>query len=177
MKTNTIILSVALLLSAGLHAWSSEQDRDVAYVRSRDVVHGYFGMKEAMALYQEAAQIQQLKVDSMRSALQHMMTEYAQLDQREDLEKKALEGRINRHRLALDDMENTLQREMGAEESELIKGVLAQVNEHTQKFARKKGYRIVLGTTDDGSLMYGDDALDVTQELIDFMNESHGGKL
>ncbi|MBL7953981.1 MAG: OmpH family outer membrane protein [Flavobacteriales bacterium] len=177
MKANTIILSAALVISASLHAWRIGRDQDVAYVRSRDVVHGYFGMKEAMAIYEEAAQVEQLQIDSMRSALESAVAEYAQMDQRDRSRRSALEERIARQRNALDRMQRGSNESMGMEESELIKGVLAQVNEHTREFAKERGYRIVLGTTDDGSLMYGEEGLDVTEELIEYMNEAHGGKL
>lgn len=177
MKANTIILSLALVISAGLHAWGLRPERKVAYIRSRDVVYGYFGMKEAMGSLEEVRRLKQYRLDSLRNVFEQEVSRAAD----ESTRNSPLERTLNDQRIAakhglLKRQEQEHANSIATEEAALLKGVLAQVNTHARTFAEMNGYQIVLGTTDAGSLMYGEEGLDVTDELIGFMNEAQTGQ-
>lgn len=51
-----------------------------------------------------------------------------------------------------------------------------QINEYTMEFGKEKGYDIVFGANGDGSLMYAEDGIDITNEIILFINKKYRGE-
>lgn len=56
------------------------------------------------------------------------------------------------------------------------RGVLNQLNETIRIYAEEHDLDLVLGVTDDGSILYGSKALDITDDLIKLLNSTYGSK-
>jgi len=55
--------------------------------------------------------------------------------------------------------------------------ILTQLNQYVKDYSKENGYEYVFGNGGDGSLMYGDDAHNLTKEIIDYVNKKYkGGK-
>jgi len=44
---------------------------------------------------------------------------------------------------------------------------------HLEQYGKDNGYDLLLGTTDGGNVLYGTPALDITQEVLDALNETY----
>jgi outer membrane protein len=176
MKTRWPFIVIALLLlgNIALGLWSLKRTPRIAYVRSQELVYGYFGMKEAMNSFQLEQEGWKANMDTLATDLRRNMaalndpgsggpdrtqSETAVRKQRDDLARYA------------DAMEKKLQQK----EQEMLASVLGQVNSFIEQYAAEKGYDMVLGTTDEGSLLYGDGAMDITEEVLTALNEEHQG--
>jgi outer membrane protein len=60
-----------------------------------------------------------------------------------------------------------------SEEAKLAEGVLNQINGFVETYARDRGYTLVLGTTQTGSLLYASDAVDITEEVLQGLNQAY----
>ena len=61
------------------------------------------------------------------------------------------------------------------EEDKMLGAVLNQVNSLVEAYGKEKDYDIIFGTTLSGNLLYGNDAVDITEELIVEINKSYEG--
>jgi len=50
------------------------------------------------------------------------------------------------------------------------------INAHLLEFGKDKGYAYVLGASGNGNVMYADDAFNVTQEAIEYINKKYEGE-
>jgi len=48
-----------------------------------------------------------------------------------------------------------------------------RLNEYIEAYAKEKGYEIVLGSGGEGNVMYVKEGLDITEDLITFINKSY----
>lgn len=48
-----------------------------------------------------------------------------------------------------------------------------RINAYMKEFGKENGYRIVFGATGDGTIMYAEDALNVTEEAVEFINSRY----
>lgn len=66
------------------------------------------------------------------------------------------------------------------DEANLIKNydekIIKQMNSYVKMFGKERKYAVLYGATSDGSIMYADSALDVTPEVIRYINEKYKGK-
>jgi len=176
MKTTAYILASLLTLSICYNLWRELNSTRLAYVRSNDLIYGYFGMKEAMENYALSQKKFTANIDTLSSTLEATIKQARKLDiekQREEL--LALERTIKQQQYDIDRLRADATQAITAEEQKLLKGVLAQVNAFVERYAKEHAYDVVLGTTDAGSLMYGGSELDITQEVLTALNEDHEG--
>ena len=61
------------------------------------------------------------------------------------------------------------------EEEKLLKGVLNQVNAFVEEYAAEEGFDLVLGTTLSGSILYGTTGIDITEQVLQAMNQQYSG--
>ena len=53
--------------------------------------------------------------------------------------------------------------------------VWTQLNEYIKAYGEEEGYRYIFGATGDGSLMYAEDAVNITEEVSSYVNEHYNG--
>lgn len=54
--------------------------------------------------------------------------------------------------------------------------VYTRLNEYIKEYGKKKGYGIIIGSNGQGNVMYMDDAKDVTEDLIKFINHKYSNE-
>lgn len=178
LKTNIALVAGLLSLAVSLTLFLESQSQDgIAYVRSSELVYGYIGMKEAHNRYKEKAEIWQANVDTLQHDYQISMKRYTnQIASLSEAERK--EGQ----RILMLQQENLLNyskaiNQKAKEEDEKITGaVLNQINSFVEEYGREHGYEVILGTTSAGNLLYGDEAIDITEEVLADLNRIYTGE-
>mgnify|MGYP001550628579 CR=1 FL=1 len=55
--------------------------------------------------------------------------------------------------------------------------ILNQLNQYVKDFGKENNYKIILGAEGNGSLMFGNEANDLTAEILIYINEKYKGKV
>ena len=55
----------------------------------------------------------------------------------------------------------------------MTQGVLSQINSLAQQYGKEHGFDLILSTTQSGSILYGDDAIDLTKDLLATLNRNY----
>ncbi|MBL8001164.1 MAG: OmpH family outer membrane protein [Flavobacteriales bacterium] len=173
-KRLLILLAVLLGVHLAWSVWSWSRTPRIAYVRSEELVYGYFGMKEAVDAFQAEQQGWRSNLDSLTADLRRTMAKAAALRNEgradEELERVAMKQQQELQRYA-----KAMEAKAQDEEREQLQAVLGQINTFVGAYAAQHGYNMVLGTTDEGNVLYGEGALDITEELLTALNEHHQG--
>ncbi|MBI4646903.1 MAG: OmpH family outer membrane protein [Bacteroidia bacterium] len=61
------------------------------------------------------------------------------------------------------------------EENKMLEGVLNQINSFSEEYGKTNGYDLVFGTTLSGSILYGCPARDITDEILEALNNRYKG--
>lgn len=171
----SIVIGVAaltLIFCLGLRT----NDLNIVYVRSGDLVNNYKGMVEARERFQSSRDEKQSNIDSQAELLKQDLDTY-------DQERPGLsDGERTKREMEFDQRHRALKQyvqEVGQmtndEEDEMLEGVLNQVNSFVEDYAKERGYDLVLGTTRSGSIVYGIEAIDVTEEVLEALNAHYDG--
>jgi len=54
--------------------------------------------------------------------------------------------------------------------------ILTQMNTYIQLYGKDKGYTIILGANGQGSLLYAEEGIDITEDIITYINNKYAGK-
>jgi len=149
----------------------------IAYVRSYDLINGYAGTLEARKDFEQKKSAMLANVDSLRIHVDRSVASYRRSPpgltplQRSEKEKElgVLQQQYMQYSEAID-------AKIKEDDEKIMSARLAQVNSYVERYAREEGINIVMGTTLSGSLLYGDEDLDITEQLLRRLNDNFKGK-
>jgi len=178
LKLNIALASGLLSLTlAAISLIDSIGGDKIAYVRSSDLVYGYVGMKTAQNGYQEKAKAWQFNVDKLQKEYQTAANKFsAEFEGLTDAQKDRGRAILARQQEDLMGYSKALQTKANEEDEKITQSVLNQINSFVEEYGDRNGYEIILGTTLSGSLLYGDDAIDITDEVLKALNKTYVGE-
>ena len=61
--------------------------------------------------------------------------------------------------------------------SDFEQQIWTQINAYIKEFGEDHTYQVILGATGQGSLMYAEQTLDITEKMTDFINAKYNGRI
>lgn len=167
--TVTVMVISAIVISI---FYSSQQK--IGYVRSSELVDGYLGMREARNQYQNKSQQWQANVDTLEQDFKKSMHRFQfEMDGLSPTDRHQKEITLKRMRENLFQYTSSVRENAIMEDEKMTQGVLNQINSFVQEYGKRNGFDIVLGTTLSGSLLYGEEQLDITEEVLRELNKAY----
>jgi outer membrane protein len=176
MNNKTLIGSFVLVvgISVGLFIWNRKDAPKIAYVRSSVLVSSYSGMKEARAMYKEKMDKWKANIDTLQKDYQQALSRYnMEASDLGSAQKKERETYLRKQEENLRQYAGTLEQQAAEEDQKMTEGVLNQINTYIKEYGEKNGYDLILGITRDGNIMYGKEAMDITDDVLKGINASY----
>lgn len=178
MKQGFKIIILLISLSAlGLGIFNSLNMAKLAYVNNYRLLEEFDGMIDATRTFEKESQQLQTSVDSISVRLKSRLSIYN--TEREFLTK---EDRIKEEKILMG-LRQTMEEQMQYVEKKLLEneevmtqGVLSQINSFLKTYGAKHNYQLILGSDMEGNILYGEDQVDITDELIEALNQDYHGK-
>ncbi|MBL7840266.1 MAG: OmpH family outer membrane protein [Cyclobacteriaceae bacterium] len=150
--------------------------KKVVYVTSYKLVEGYTGTIEARREFEKKRDAMMGNVDSLKIAFEQARLAYMQSVQKLNAEQRMeKEQRLVQQQTQLAQYSQAVDQKIREEDSEMMQEVLNQINSFVEDYAVSNGYDIVLGTTSSGSLLYGKKSMDITDPLLEALNNYYSG--
>ena len=156
----------------------SEQHENlkIGFVRSQELVYQFEGMTDAMKKFEGEQQEWDDNAETLKKDYQNSVESYnnerANLSESEIAQQESLlQHQYNNVAKYVQQMEASLIES----EAEILEGVLNQVNAFSESFAKEKNLDLLITTAVSGTILYGDEALDYTEELLVSINEQYNG--
>lgn len=170
-----IVNSIASLIITILvvFAYSKWNNPKIGYIKSAIILQDYKEMQDVNEQFNKELKIVQTNLDTLRGR-------YEKLKMAEPLiTEKEKKNWLYRLEVAQGEFEKYNQQaseQMDARKNELSQKVLGKVNDFIQQYGKENKYKLILGTTSEGSILYGEDGDDLTQIILTRLNENYGSK-
>lgn len=157
----------------GLILVSSCQDKmKVGFVENSKLINEYQKKKDIEGKFQKEFDAFNKKVDSIGQSFQAQATAMQEKDpkmvQKSSQDQyQALAQQYQRFQQQFQMEEQQMQRKSQTEIDSLIK----DVRKFVKNYGKEHGYTFILGSNEAGSVMYGEEAHDLTQEVLEALNE------
>jgi outer membrane protein len=160
-----------------MNIFDQTSKKTLAYVRSQDLVYAFDGMKEMQLKFQEKSKMWEADIDTLKSEYQRSLGQYKEVVNQLSAEEKAVrENLLYTQKNNLIQYSERISLQSKEEEDQMLEGVLNQVNSFVEEYGKEHNYSLILGTTLSGSILYGEEGIDITQELITEINNNYHGK-
>jgi len=161
-----------LLICFGYYLYTKKTT--VAYVKTGVIIEKYQGMIDARNKLDRKAQEWGGNLDTLKFNLDKALISYnATKTKLSEKQKAAQELSLNEQKNVLMKYSEELELKAQKEEEQLTRTALNQINSYIEQYAKTKGYDLIVGTTTNGSLLYGAEKLDITEEILKELNKSY----
>lgn len=180
MKDSRIVFgAVVILLSIGgsVIANSYLNRTKIAFVRSQELISKYEGTVEAIAKFNNQKQQWQANVDTLKFDFQRAVNrynqEYATLSASE---RQQQEEGLSQQEKQLKNYAGTINNKIQSTDVEMMEGIVNQINSFVEQYAQSKRLEFIIGVHNDGNIIYANNYLDITEEVLKELNSHYHGE-
>lgn len=161
MRKRILLISILSLLSIAtvLVIYYKKSTTSIAYVDSSKLFTDFKMTKELRLAGEKELKFKNAQLDSLQLLLKTVYDP--------DSRSAIMRSLINQQQLIADYQNN-----FTATNSEKI---WSRIEAYSKDFARKNDYDIIIGSQYKGDILYGEDKLNVTVQLLDFINKKYDG--
>lgn len=171
-----IVMTVIITMLVASVIFLYLDTKKVVYVTSYKLVEGYTGTIEARREFEKKRDAMMANVDSLKIGFERARLAYMQSVQKLNAEQRMeKEQKLVQQQTQLAQYSQAVDQKIREEDNEMMQEVLNQINSFVEDYAVSNGYDIVLGTTSSGSLLYGKKSMDITDPLLEALNNHYSG--
>jgi outer membrane protein len=160
---DVFIVLVSVLVSIVVTYCISSNKEKIGFVRTGILLQKYEGMKTVEIKINEEFKQYKLVFDSLQN--QYKYYSDLKVKDKNDMQRfKEISEQIN-------SFNNKIGKQVQQRRTELTSAVIQDINIKVSRYADKHNFTLIFGSTTDGSLLYGDDDKDITNDLLDEINE------
>lgn len=174
----TAIVSIAVLAScatnSGKKGSSESSSLKIAYYVKDSVASHYTYFKDSQEEIEEMEEKVGAKANALQQEYAKYMNEYQSKLQQGLLSKNGeafYNKKIQGVQLEMTSLEQTEGAELNKKAEKFQKELLEKLDKYGKEFAEKEGYNLILAKEKMGSILYGDESMDITMDFIEFMNK------
>ncbi|MBJ2174134.1 OmpH family outer membrane protein [Aureibaculum sp. A20] len=172
MKNLVIVVIVALGL------FSCQQSVKIAYVDVEEIMKEYKGTKETEATMKVSSDKLKAELDGLIANWQNKAKVYQEGMQKMSANARAeKEQALMQEQQQINQRQQVIQQQVQTEGQESLESLSKEINDFVKTYAEGKGYNFVLGTTgSNGTVMYGEEKADITDDVLVQLNKSYKSK-
>jgi outer membrane protein len=168
---NFVFLFIAFLWMA-----SCTQNK-IAYVDMGSIMKDYDGLK-AFDEEMEAEKDQLRKeIESLIEPYQLKVDEYyKKVDKMSAAEKSSAELALQQEQTAINEQQDKFMQQIEEQRLEGLEAINDEIADYVEEYAKSKGFQMVFGTLGTETVIYGEEKLNITQEVLIELNRLYSEK-
>jgi outer membrane protein len=147
--------------------------KGIAYVNIDSVFANYEMYKDVAGEFEEKMKTSEAKLQSQQSTFQKKVEDFQYNVQRGLItraEAEKQQGSLAQEEQQLLALQNQLQGQLAEEQQVSQRKVLNSITEYLKTMEGSEKYKFILGNTFGGNIMYADEKLDITKEVVEGLN-------
>jgi len=158
-------LVCVLLMGAWLY---QGQEPRTAYIQSYEVYEAFDGRKELQQRFENEVKQEKVQLDSMKLYLE----QFSFSSNKSAEAQQKMQGLWSAYQQKKQKYQERYEERSTYYNDQIWK----QINTYVQEYGKEQGYRYIFGASGNGSLMYGSEGENISQAVIEFINQKYQGK-
>lgn len=160
------VVGAALFFSAGVHAQEPVSIHKIGVVNLGKLFDEYRETKTSEAQLDKLSKEKQTERERIVSEVKTMREELLLLNEQARQERQ---GEIEQKLKQLSEFDQEVRNTLMRKRDESVKGIFDKIEGVVTQYAKQHGYELILS---DRAVLYGIDAADVTDEILNILNKS-----
>jgi outer membrane protein len=173
MPRNTALpVAIIALIVAIATFFIPQSTSELVYVDVNKLLEGYDRTKAERDAFEKKATIMKANIDSLLTEWQNELMNYEK--ERSKMAKKELElkqQQLQYRQQQINNYQEAVQKQIREEEQKMAQTLLNDINDYVSEFGKKSGHRIIFGAQGSGNIMYAEEGVDLTEEILIGINK------
>lgn len=162
---------LVVLIAAGL---TSCNEQKTAYVDTTKVIKEYREMKEVEAEFTSKSDKVKGELDSLAASFQKEVQEYqANMNSMSTAQRQEKEQALMAKQQTIQQQQQMMGNQLRQESDVVIDSIVTKVKEYVKEYGKENDYTYIFGSNESANIMYAKDGLDITEEILEKLNESY----
>ncbi len=168
MKKLIMVLSLGAVLTA------CNTDK-TAYVDTTVLIQEYSEMKEVEADFTARSESLKRELDSAAQTFQQEVMAFREnMATMSEAEQQAAQQELMQKQQMLQQQQQMRSGQLRQEGDVVIDSLITKVKDFVKVYGEENGYKYIFGSNESANIMYAEEGLDITQEILAELNESSG---
>lgn len=164
-KISIVGLSIVIAFVTIISIYAFTKTKKIAYINTNELFNSFKMTREIDKEVKKVEEIKQHVLDSLADGLKRIQSGIVKVDEQR-FSFLTQEFMIKRNQFA---------DEISRMKQSNVEKIWKQINQYTADFGKQENYDIILGANGQGSLMYAEDNVNITKEVIEFINRKYEG--
>jgi len=153
-----------------------QSSSQLVYVDVNKLMDGYERTKVEKSKFEAKATQLRANVDSLMVDWQEEIKLYEK--ERSTMSKKELELKqeiLSTKQQQINNYQQAIQKQIQEEDQKASQTVVNDINDFVKEYGKQNNYKIIFGASGGGSIMYANEASDLTDEVLEGLNKEYKG--
>lgn len=151
-------------------------EQKTAYVDTTKVIQEYKEMKEVEAEFSSKSDSVRKQLDSVARTFQQEVQEYqSQMNSLSDAERQERERELMQKQQMIQQQQQMQSNRLREESTAVMDSLVEKVKDYVKTYGEENDYTYIFGSNESANIMYAEEGLDITEEILEKLNEEYGG--
>lgn len=151
-------------------------EQKTAYVDTTKLVQEYKEMKDVEAEFTSKSDSVRQQLDSVARVFQQEVQAYqSQMNSMSESQRKEKEQELMQKQQMLQQQQQMQSNRLREESTAVMDSLVKKIKDYVKVYGEDNGYTYIFGSNESANIMYAEEGLDITQDILAKLNEEYGG--
>ncbi|MDR2125475.1 MAG: OmpH family outer membrane protein [Prevotellaceae bacterium] len=162
-------------VSNGIPVLKAERG-DIVFVRMDSIVNSFDMYHDLRKIYEEDVTKADTELRTKANVFQKDVNDFREKSEKGLITRSQAEqeqGRLLQRQQRLEEEQNKIRNELAEKEMVLLNQIQNAIMVYVNKYNEEKGYSMIISTSGNSTVLYGNPGLDITSDIIKGINEEY----
>jgi len=151
-------------------------EQKTAYVDTTKIVQEYKEMKDIEAQFTSKSDSVRQQLDSVARVFQQEVQAYqSEMNSMSESQRKEREQELMQKQQMLQQQQQMQSNRLREQSSEVMDSIVTKIKDYVKDYGKENNYTYIFGSNESANIMYAEEGLDITQEILEKLNNEYGG--
>ena len=151
-------------------------EQKTAYVDTTVLIKEYKEMKDVEAQFTSKSDSVRKQLDSAAQSFQQEVQAYqSQMNSMSETDRKAKEQELMQKQQMLQQQQQMVGNKLREQSNTVMDSIVTKIKDYVKDYGKENNYTYIFGSNESANIMYAEEGLDITQDILSELNEGYNG--
>ena len=152
-------------------------EQKTAYVDTTKIVQEYKEMKDVEAEFSTKSDSVRKQLDSVARVFQQEVQAYqSEMNSMSQAERQEKEQELMQKQQMLQQQQQMQSSRLREESNAVMDSIVTKIKDYVKDYGKDNNYTYIFGSNESANIMYAEEGLDITQDILKELNKDYGGE-
>ncbi|MCH4822488.1 OmpH family outer membrane protein [Gramella lutea] len=151
-------------------------EQKTAYVDTTKIVQEYKEMKDVEAEFSSKSDSVRKQLDSVARSFQQEVQAYqSEMESMSQSQRQEKEQELMQKQQMLQQQQQMQSNRLREQSTVVMDSIVNKIKDYVKEYGEENNYTYIFGSNESANIMYAEEGLDITQDILKELNKDYGG--